>query len=170
MLKTIIEPGRSFIVKEYQRNPFSLFLLWRGILTILLTHKQYRYLMGHVSISNEYKNISKSLIMDYIKNNHFEKEMSRWISQRNKPAKCKYKSVQNQVKSINHIDLLDKLVLDMENHQRGVPILIKKYLQINGKVLSFNIDKDFNDVLDVLMLLDVSKVPETTLKMLAKEG
>jgi putative hemolysin len=170
ILLETIELGRSFIVKEYQRNITSLLLLWRGILTILLTHKQYHYLMGPVSISNEYKDISKSLIMDYIKKNHFEKEMSRWIKPRNKPYKRKHKLAQKYVQSINHFDLLDKWVLDMENHQRGVPILIKKYIQINGKVLSFNIDKDFNDVLDALMLLDVEKVPETTLAMLGKEN
>jgi putative hemolysin len=170
VLKETIELGRSFIVKEYQRNPLSLLLLWRGILTILLSHKQYHYLMGPASISNEYKDVSKSLIMDYIKKEHFEKELSSWVKARNKPCLRKNKLVQKQIKSINHIDLLDKLVLDMENNRRGVPILIKKYLQINGKVLSFNIDKDFNDVLDALMLLDISKVPASTLAMLTKEN
>ena len=170
ILKATIELGRSFIVKEYQRNLTSLLLLWRGILTILLTYKQYHYLMGPVSISNEYKEVSKSLIMDYIKKNHLEKEIARWVKPRNKPCKGKHQSLQKYVESINHIDLLDKWVLDMENHQRGIPILIKKYLQINGKVLSFNIDTDFNDVLDALMLLDVSKIPQSTLSMLTKEN
>ena len=168
-LNQTIELGRSFIVKEYQRHLTSLLLLWRGILTILLTHKQYHYLMGPVSISNEYKDISKALLMDYIKKNHFEKAIARWVKPRNKPYKRK-QSLQKYIKSINHIDLLDKWVLDMENHQRGIPILIKKYLQINGKVLSFNIDKEFNDVLDALMILNVSKVPETTLAMLKPEN
>ena len=170
VLKTTIELGRSFIIKEYQRNLISLLLLWRGILTILLTYKQYHYLMGPVSISNEYKEISKSLIVNYIKNNHFEKELSSWVKPRNKPSKRARKWVQKYIKNVNHIDLLDKLVLDIENNQRGVPILIKKYLQINGKVLSFNIDKDFNNVLDALMLLDISKLPESTLAMLTKEN
>jgi len=58
----------------------------------------------------------------------------------------------------------------MENNRCGVPILIKKYLQINGKVLSFNVDKNFNNTLDALMLLEVSKIPESTLAMLTKEN
>jgi len=169
MLEHTIELGRSFIVKSYQRNPVSLLLLWKGILTILLNHKQHNYLIGAVSISNEYKDISKSLIMSYIKNNYFEKDIAAWIKPRNKPAKRQYKTAQKYLKSINHIDLLDKLVLDMENHRLSVPILIKKYLQINGKVLAFNIDKDFNDVVDALMMLDISQIPEQTLEMLTKK-
>ena len=104
-----------------------------------------------------------------MQNNHFEKDIARWVKPRNKPAKRLYKTAQKQVKSIKHMDLLDKLVLDMENHRSSVPILIKKYLQINGKLLAFNIDKDFNDVLDALMVLDVHQIPKQTLEMLEKK-
>ena len=36
ILKQSLELGRSFIVKEYQRKPLPLFLLWKGILYFLL--------------------------------------------------------------------------------------------------------------------------------------
>ena len=51
-LEQSIELGRSFVVKACQRNPLPLLLLWKGILTVLLNHKEHNYLIGAVSISN----------------------------------------------------------------------------------------------------------------------
>lgn len=64
--------------------------------------------------------------------------------------------------------MLDKIILDIEGGKRTIPVLIKKYLQLNGKVLSFNVDHDFNDALDVFILLDCMNVPESSLRMLSK--
>ena len=38
-----IELGRSFIVRDYQRKPVSLMLLWKGILYVLLRNGQFPY-------------------------------------------------------------------------------------------------------------------------------
>ncbi|MCK4749567.1 MAG: lysophospholipid acyltransferase family protein, partial [Bacteroidales bacterium] len=46
ILRQSLELGRSFIVKDYQRRPMPLFLLWKGILYFLLKHTEYRYLIG----------------------------------------------------------------------------------------------------------------------------
>jgi hypothetical protein len=36
---------------------------------------------------------------------------------------------------------------------------MKKYLQMNGKIIGFNIDPDFNNCLDGLMLVNIADVP-----------
>jgi hypothetical protein len=46
---------------------------------------------------------------------------------------------------------------------------VKRYLQLNAKILAFNIDVDFNDCLDGLILLDLKNIPEKTLLMLSKD-
>ena len=66
VLEESIELGRSFVVKEYQRKPLPLFLLWKGILYFLLKNPEYRYLIGPVSISNNYSKVSKDLIIKFI--------------------------------------------------------------------------------------------------------
>jgi hypothetical protein len=50
-----------------------------------------------------------------------------------------------------------------------IPILLKKYIELNGKIICFNIDPKFNDALDGLLVLDLMKVPEDTIRMLSKE-
>jgi len=67
------------------------------------------------------------------------------------------------------LELLDKLIIDLENKQRGLPVLVKRYLQLKSKVLAFNIDVDFNNCMDGLIMLDLKNVPEKTLQMLSKD-
>jgi hypothetical protein len=50
-----------------------------------------------------------------------------------------------------------------------LPILIKKYLKMNGRVLGFNIDKDFNNCLDALMIARIADIPEEMISSLTKE-
>ena len=65
VLRQSLEMGRSFIVKEYQRKPMSLFLLWKGILYFLLKNPQYRYMIGPVSISQDFSELTKNLIVNF---------------------------------------------------------------------------------------------------------
>ena len=46
---------------------------------------------------------------------------------------------------------------------------IKKYLQINGRILAFNLDPKFNDSLDGFMLLDFNDIPNDFIASLSKE-
>ena len=46
---------------------------------------------------------------------------------------------------------------------KGVPVLLRQYLGLNGKFVSFNVDPDFNDALDGLIVVDLRKVQEKTL-------
>ena len=64
-----IELGRSFIVKEYQRKPMPLFLLWKGILYFILKHPEYRYLIGPVSISDKLSMFTKGIIIQFMRDN-----------------------------------------------------------------------------------------------------
>ncbi|NLG00783.1 MAG: lysophospholipid acyltransferase family protein, partial [Lentisphaerae bacterium] len=58
-----IEMGRSFIRAEYQKAYTSLFLLWKGISTFIGRNPHYRVLFGPVSITNEYREASRCMIL-----------------------------------------------------------------------------------------------------------
>ena len=169
ILHKTIELGRSFVIKPYQGNSIALMLLWKGILQVLIQNEEYRYLFGPVSISNDYSNISKTLIERYIKKHHFDYYHSKFVSPIHPISNEKFRFVKSYLKDVNSLDLLDKLIIDLENKQRGLPVLVKRYLQLGAKVLAFNIDEDFNDCLDGLILLDLQNVPEKTLLMLSKD-
>ena len=60
MMSESIEMGRAFIIKEYQQKPMPLFLLWKGIVHTTLRYPEHNFLIGGVSISNQFSNFSKS--------------------------------------------------------------------------------------------------------------
>src|SRR5690554_3421546 len=84
MLRKSIELGRSFVVPEYQRHPYSLFLLWKGIVSYMNTHPEYRYFIGPVSISNEFSDLSKSLIVACIQSYYYNHELAHFFKPRKK--------------------------------------------------------------------------------------
>ncbi len=171
-LKESIELGRSFVVKEYQRKPLPLFLLWKGILYYLLKNPEYRYLIGPVSISNEYSKISKDLIVQFISRHFSDFAMWKMV----KPRKAyKYNSENADTKILidkmdSDIRNLDKAITDIEKKNSGLPVLVKKYLKINAKIIAFNIDPKFNNCLDGFIMVDVFNIPKNTIESLSKEA
>ncbi|MBN1115968.1 MAG: lysophospholipid acyltransferase family protein [Bacteroidales bacterium] len=172
VLNQSLELGRSFIVSDYQRKPLSLFLLWKGILYFLVNNPDYRYLIGPVSISNKYSSLSRGLIMDFIYNFYTDKSHMDYIKPRNK---YKIKMHGNDfgflVKMMDgDIKKIEKLINDIEPTKAQLPILLKKYLQLNGKILEFNLDPKFNNALDGLLLLDLYEVPNNIIAGLSKNN
>jgi putative hemolysin len=161
VLEKTFELGRSFIVKEYQRQPISLFLLWKGILWYLMKNPDYQYLMGPVSISNDFSKQSKSLIVQFIKENHFDFALSTYINPRKK-FKIPKNILQNNEVILEGIDdnikILDLYINEFQP-ALSIPVLLKKYLQLNGKIIGFNIDPGFNNCLDGLMFVNISDIP-----------
>jgi putative hemolysin len=172
VLNESLELGRSFVIKDYQRKPLPLFLLWKGILYFLLKNPEYRYLIGPVSISNNYSKISKSLIISFIMRYHLDWKMARYVKPRNS---FKFKTdnpdinilMENMERDINR---LDKAIGDLDELNSGLPVLLKKYIKQNAKIIAFNIDPKFNNCLDGLIILDVNDVPKNTIEALSKEA
>jgi len=170
-LEKSIELGRSFIIKEYQKTPIPLLLLWRGIWYYLLSHPEYKYLTGPVSISNEISNFSKSLLIEYIKSNFFDRELSQYIKPR-KRFKPDFGVVDANLileKAHNNINYFDKYIEEIETSKMKIPVLLKKYLKQNAKILGFNIDPKFNNSLDGLIFLALNDIPQAMVDRLNKD-
>ncbi len=169
VLKKSIELGRSFIRKEYQQKPLPLFLLWKGILKYLIDNPRYRYLIGPVSISNSFSNFSKSLIVDYINRNHFDDELAQYVRPRKK-FKVDFASIDADLLMAGEDSFkgLDNLISEVETRSMKVPVLLRQYIALNAKIISFNIDPKFADCLDGFLVLDLQKVPQDILEKLGK--
>ncbi|GAB4282197.1 MAG: lysophospholipid acyltransferase family protein [Marinilabiliales bacterium] len=172
ILNESLELGRSFIVKEYQRQILPLFLLWKGILYFLLKNPEYRYLIGPVSISNRFSKLSKGLIIEFIKKNFYDEQLAKLVV----PRKKFHVEIDNDIdtdifleKTNNDMNKLDKLIEDIELSSYKMPVLLKKYIKLNAKIIGFNIDPKFNNALDGLMILDLFDVPAETIEALSKE-
>jgi putative hemolysin len=170
ILRQSLELGRSFIIKEYQRRPMPLFLLWKGILYFLLKHNEYRYLIGPVSISNYFSQFSRGLIMQYIREHHFDKKLARFVRPRTRYNVPGF-NVDEEIILENADDLnkFDRFIKEVEPNDYSMPILLKRYLKLNGRIIGFNLDPKFNDALDGLLVLDLYDVPMETIASLSRE-
>jgi len=171
VLKVSIELGRSFIIKDYQKKVLSLFLLWKGILYLLLKHPEYRYLIGPVSIPNSYTELSKSLAVEFLKTNYFNSEFAEFIAPRKEFEYTLDRSIDQEIfhkYTEQDIGRLDKFIQDFDPGYR-TPILLKKYISVNAEIIGFNVDPKFNYCLDALMILDLFEVPFDTIESLSKE-
>lgn len=155
-----LELGRSFIRIKYQKKHASLSLIWRGVGEFVARHPRYRILFGAVSISDAYHSISKNLMVHFFREHSFDNEMSQLVSAR-KPPKSKSRlqgtSLKNIAESITSIDSVSAIVSGFEEDKKGIPILLRHYLKLNGVLISFNVDPAFNDVIDGLILVDLLK-------------
>jgi putative hemolysin len=168
ILRKSVELGRSYIVPDYQKNHFPLFLLWRGILTFLNQNPNYRYLIGPVSISKTYSDISKSMIIAFVKRYCYDSKNARYFE-----ARTPYKPIVNEIDIEEQITQFDGKLKNLETFLESieqmnirVPIMLKQYSRQNAKFISFNIDPNFSNALDGLMLLDLKNVPKETLALL----
>lgn len=169
ILRKSLELGRSWIRKEYQLKPLPLFLLWKGILKFLLENPHYRYLIGPVSISNRFSKFSKSLIVDYISNHHFDHELAQYVKPR-KEFKVDFSKIDKDLLMEPNESLkdLDSLISEIETTHLKVPVLLRQYIALNAKIICFNIDPKFSDSLDGFLIVDLEQIPTEMLEKLGK--
>lgn len=160
-----IELGRSFIRTEYQRSASSLSLLWKGIGLFVAKQAYYRTMFGPVSISNDYQDVSRKLIVDCLRTNRLMKELSKNIKPR-KPYKATTRTKWNkkELNVLEDINLASDIIAQLEQGERGIPILIKQYIKLGGRFLEFNVDKEFNDALDGLIVVDLRETEKELLE------
>ena len=169
ILRQSLELGRSWVRKEYQQKPLPLFLLWKGILKYLIDNSHYRYLIGPVSISNNFSKLSKSLIVDFIIKNHFDHELAAYVRPRKK-FKLDFSKIDKDLllESNETLKNLDSLISEIESSKMKVPVLLRQYLSLNAKLISFNIDPKFSNCLDGFILVDLKNIPKEMLEKLGK--
>ena len=171
MMSKSIEMGRAYIVKEYQLKPMPLFLLWKGIVHTTLRHPEHKYLIGGVSISNQFSNFSKSLMIEFMKSNYWDPYVAQYVRPK-KEFKVKLKDADKEfVFDETQADLnkFDKLIDEVEPGNLRLPVLIKKYIKQNAKVVAFNVDPLFNNAIDGLMYIKIADLPESTVKPVMEE-
>lgn len=166
-----IEMGRAFIIKRYQMRSMPLFLLWKGIVHTTLRYPEHKYLIGGVSISNKFSEFSKSLMIEFMKSNYYDPYIAQYIKPK-KEYKVKLKDVDKDfIFDASEADLnkFDKIIDEVEPGSLRLPVLIKKYIKQNAKVVAFNVDPLFNNAVDGLMYIRIADLPESTVKPVMEE-
>jgi len=171
MMHKSIEMGRAFIVKEYQQKPMPLFLLWKGIIHTTLRYPEHKYLLGGVSISNQFSDFSKSLMIEFMKSNYYDPYIAQYIHPK-KAYKVKLKDADKDFifdEAESDLNKFDKIIDELEPGNLRLPVLIKKYIKQNARVVAFNVDPLFNNAIDGLMYIRIADIPESTMKPVIEE-
>ena len=169
-LGSAIEMGRSFIHPDYQRRPISLNLLWRGIGQVLVKMPRYHTLFGSVSISREYSDLARSLIADTMLTNFRAKEFAQLVEPINPLKVMNRVWTDDMLAELANVKMLSKLIGRCDPG-KAVPVLLRHYLSLNGKLVCFNIHSSFNNSLEGLIIVDTRNTEQKTLsKFLGAEG
>jgi putative hemolysin len=168
-----LELGRSFVRLECQGAMNALPLLWRGIGRFILCHPQCKILFGPVSISNHYHPVSQNMMVTYLQQNHLTQELSCLLKPRApfRPSRVHPQNPAPPCFKVKDVQELSELISEIETDHKQVPILLKHYLKLGGKIVGFNVDGHFSHVLDGLIVVDLTKTERRILeRFVAPEG
>jgi putative hemolysin len=172
-INNAFELGRSFIRLEYQKLHSSLFLLWKGIGHFVAMHPQRNILFGPVTISNSYNTLSRQLMVSYLKTNNYTPDLAKLVKPRMpiRLTSLKGRETQAFASLIKDMEELSGLISDIECDKKGIPVLLRHYLKLGGKMVGFSVDRSFSDGLDGLIMVDLTKCDTKLLRhYMGKEG
>lgn len=152
-----LELGRSFVRPEYQRQYAPLLLLWKGISRFVAKHPETPVLFGAVSISNHYSKASREMIYRFFEARRTDEELTKLIEPRRpfRPERLRRWDCSALRYAVHDLEELSQPIADVESDGKGLPILIRQYAKVGGKILGFNVDRKFSDVLDGLVVVDL---------------
>jgi putative hemolysin len=164
-----LELGRSFIVPSRQRSFAPLMLLWKGIGNLVLARPTTRTLFGAVSISANYHPRSRHLMAHWLRAQRLAGELAPLVQARTPLRELAHKP--RRVRGVEQLlagvgadwERLAALIGDIEPQRRGLPVLVREYLELGGRFAAFNRDAEFADVVDGLVVVDLRRVPERVL-------
>jgi putative hemolysin len=168
-----LELGRSFVRTEYQRQYAPLLQLWKGIARFVAAYPQTPVLFGAVSISNEYSRLSREMIVQYFESRDDGREFVDLIQPRTpfRTPKLRRWDCRALCDALRNLDELAEPISDVEEDGKGLPILIRQYDKVGGKLVGFNLDRKFSDVVDGLVIVDLRQTDPAVLeRYMGKEG
>lgn len=152
-----LELGRSFVVAAYQREFQPLLLLWRGIATYVARNPRYSTLFGAVSISDRHHAVSKQLMVDHLQR-YLEPQLSRLVRPRHPVRRASSESLPSWTDAmVADLGDVSTMVREIEVEGRGVPVLLREYLKLGGRLVGLNVDPKFQHTITALVVIDMRR-------------
>jgi putative hemolysin len=160
-----LELGRSFVRPEYQRQYAPLLLLWKGIAKLVATRPETPVLFGAVSISNDYSKASREMIFRFFEARMQQEELAGLVVPRRpfRPGLLRPWDCRGMRHALRDLDQLSQPITDVESDGKGLPVLLRQYAKIGGKLVGFNVDRKFSNVLDGLVVVDLRQTEAAVL-------
>jgi putative hemolysin len=156
VLTPALELGRSFVTAEYQRSP-ALSMLWKGLGRYVLGLPRHRLLFGPVSITADYRRASREIMVRFLREHCCLPHLAPLIRARRgfRSRRFSGRDMEAACRLLSTIDDVSELVADIEADAKGVPVLLRQYLRLGGRLLDFNVDAGFGHALDGLVVVDL---------------
>ena len=120
-------------------------------------HPEHFVLYGPVSISADYTQLSRNLMVRFLRTNRWSEEVARSTKAKKRfklqqlsPALLKW--VKEEGRSIEDVSAI---ISGVEPDGKGIPVLVKHYLKLKGSFVGFAVDPDFGNTLDGLIVVDI---------------
>lgn len=156
-----VELGRSFVQPRYWGSR-SLDYLWAGIAAYIRSNPRVRYLLGAVSISNAFSQQGKDLLLGYYGRYYLDDEP---IVRCKRPYIMGYSAKEQNDRLFDGLDAREAFVVLREQLGligHSVPTLYKQYTELcnegGTRFHGFNIDPDFQDCIDGLVVVDLNRL------------
>jgi putative hemolysin len=160
-----LELGRSFVRMEYQRQYAPLRLLWKGIAQMVASRPECPVLFGAVSISNDYNQASREMIYRFFEARMHDHTLAGLVTPRSpfRPGRLRRWDCRGMCQALHDLEELSQPITDVEPDGKGLPILLRQYSKIGGKLVGFNVDRKFSNVLDGLVVVDLRQTDPAVL-------
>jgi len=161
-----LELGRSFVRSEYQRQYAPLLLLWKGIARLVASRPDVPVLFGPVSISNDYTKASREMIYRFFEARMRDDELAGLVEPRKpfRPSLLRRWDCHGMSQVLHDLEQLSQPITDVEPDGKGLPILLRQYAKVGGKLLGFNVDRKFSNCLDGLIVVDLRQTDSAVLE------
>ena len=172
---SVVRPGaraRPLVrAARAQRSFAPLLTLWKGIGEYLARHPRYLRLLGPVSISNDYRELSRQLLVEFLRSHCLDPLLAQFVRPAHPvPRGRMVRTLAAEVSMLGHLDALAALVEDIEPDGKGVPVLLRQYLKLGGRMLAFNVDPAFNHSIDCLLMVDLRQTDPRVLRKYLPEA
>jgi hypothetical protein len=106
------------------------------------------------------------MMVQYLKTNSLDEELHVYVKARRPPHSRCFGQIDKKCfhATVKDIEDISELVSDLETDRKGIPVLLRHYLKLNATLLSFNVDKDFCNVIDGLIVVDLMRTDRRILR------
>ena len=167
-----VELGRTFVRSEFQKDYAPLLLLWQAIAGLVASRPQAPVLFGAVSISANYSQAAIELMVEYLRQHRLRPDLTGLVRPR--------RPFRSRLTRAAEIRLIAACLEDIEelatplseiSDQSHIPVLLRHYVRLGGRVAAFHVDHKFSNVIDALLVVDLRETaPKLLAKYMGREG
>lgn len=156
-----LELGRSFVHPDYWGKA-SLDYLWQGLGAYLFHHPQVRYVFGPVSMSAQYSQYLRDLLVYYYESYYAHRDYLARGKHPHHIDEDQLIEFQHSFQKLNRDDGFKFLQSIFQEKDQKIPVLFKQYAALyeddGYQLLAFSVDSEFGNCLDGLFMGDIEKM------------